>query len=193
MIGHRPAVPCRPARSWRTRKVRQGLEPLNKVRMPDLPPTSRDGRKLGRTCPADPNTSLPAEDLNAMAPELPVVMPSGPFRHVGMSKAARTHRLRKLRTPAKCRECNSYVYFQGAECEEVRVPTECTVWGAASKEAVHPGADRIWPGPEDSRQGRLVVLQGQCLPSGNTPGQPGAERGAETCVCWGGICQKRKV
>ncbi|XP_062967505.1 rho GTPase-activating protein 45 isoform X1 [Cynocephalus volans] len=57
-------------------------------------------------------------DLNSMAPELPVAMPSGPFRHVGLSKAARTHRLRKLRTPAKCRECNSYVYFQGAECEE---------------------------------------------------------------------------
>lgn len=54
-----------------------------------------------------------------MDPELPVAMPSGPFRHVGLSKAARTHRLRKLRTPAKCRECNSYVYFQGAECEEV--------------------------------------------------------------------------
>lgn len=58
-------------------------------------------------------------DLNGMDPELPVAMPSGPFRHVGLSKAARTHRLRKLRTPAKCRECNSYVYFQGAECEEV--------------------------------------------------------------------------
>ncbi|XP_025716916.1 rho GTPase-activating protein 45 isoform X2 [Callorhinus ursinus] len=57
-------------------------------------------------------------DLNGMAPELPVPMPSGPFRNVGLSKAARTHRLRKLRTPAKCRECNSYVYFQGAECEE---------------------------------------------------------------------------
>uniref|UniRef100_A0A4X1VV17 Rho GTPase-activating protein 45 n=1 Tax=Sus scrofa TaxID=9823 RepID=A0A4X1VV17_PIG len=57
-------------------------------------------------------------DLNGMAPELPVAVPSGPFRHVGLSKAARTHRLRKLRTPAKCRECNSYVYFQGAECEE---------------------------------------------------------------------------
>uniref|UniRef100_A0A452ER18 Rho GTPase activating protein 45 n=1 Tax=Capra hircus TaxID=9925 RepID=A0A452ER18_CAPHI len=57
-------------------------------------------------------------DLNGMTPELPVAMPSGPFRHVGLSKAARTHRLRKLRTPAKCRECNSYVYFQGAECEE---------------------------------------------------------------------------
>nr|XP_035141712.2 rho GTPase-activating protein 45 isoform X2 [Callithrix jacchus] len=57
-------------------------------------------------------------DLNDMTPELPVAVPSGPFRHEGLSKAARTHRLRKLRTPAKCRECNSYVYFQGAECEE---------------------------------------------------------------------------
>ncbi|XP_032990545.1 rho GTPase-activating protein 45 isoform X2 [Rhinolophus ferrumequinum] len=57
-------------------------------------------------------------DLNGMAPELPVAVPSGPFRHMGLSKAARTHRLRKLRSPAKCRECNSYVYFQGAECEE---------------------------------------------------------------------------
>lgn len=57
-------------------------------------------------------------DLNGMAPELPMAVPSGPFRNMGLSKAARTHRLRKLRTPAKCRECNSYVYFQGAECEE---------------------------------------------------------------------------
>ena len=64
----------------------------------------------------------PPADLNGMTPELPVAMPSGPFRHVGLSKAARTHRLRKLRTPAKCRECNSYVYFQGAECEEVSGP-----------------------------------------------------------------------
>ncbi|XP_070988676.1 rho GTPase-activating protein 45-like [Oncorhynchus clarkii lewisi] len=47
-----------------------------------------------------------------------IAVPTGPFRNVGMSKAAKTHRLRKLRTPAKCRECNSYVYFQGAECEE---------------------------------------------------------------------------
>uniref|UniRef100_A0ACB8F2U9 Uncharacterized protein n=1 Tax=Sphaerodactylus townsendi TaxID=933632 RepID=A0ACB8F2U9_9SAUR len=47
-----------------------------------------------------------------------ITSPTGPFRNVGLSKAARTHRLRKLRTPAKCRECNSYVYFQGAECEE---------------------------------------------------------------------------
>lgn len=63
-----------------------------------------------------------------MDPELPVGMPSGPFRHVGLSKAARTHRLRKLRTPAKCRECNSYVYFQGAECEEVCGCPEPWTW-----------------------------------------------------------------
>nr|BAE41670.1 unnamed protein product [Mus musculus] len=63
-------------------------------------------------------SAFDSADLNGMDPELPVAMPSGPFRHVGLSKAARTHRLRKLRTPAKCRECNSYVYFQGAECEE---------------------------------------------------------------------------
>ncbi|KAG7488061.1 hypothetical protein MATL_G00029280 [Megalops atlanticus] len=56
------------------------------------------------------------QSLNGIEPE--IVVPTGPFRNVGLSKAARTHRLRKLRTPAKCRECDSYVYFQGAECEE---------------------------------------------------------------------------
>ncbi|XP_036410003.1 rho GTPase-activating protein 45 [Megalops cyprinoides] len=54
--------------------------------------------------------------INGIEPEIAV--PTGPFRNVGLSKAAQTHRLRKLRTPAKCRECDSYVYFQGAECEE---------------------------------------------------------------------------
>uniref|UniRef100_A0AAY4EKS1 Rho GTPase activating protein 45b n=1 Tax=Denticeps clupeoides TaxID=299321 RepID=A0AAY4EKS1_9TELE len=54
--------------------------------------------------------------MNGIEPDIPV--PTGPFRNVGLSKAAKTHRLRKLRTPSKCRECDSYVYFQGAECEE---------------------------------------------------------------------------
>lgn len=36
-----------------------------------------------------------------------------------MSKAAQTHKLRKLRAPSKCRECDSLVVFHGAECEEV--------------------------------------------------------------------------
>lgn len=44
----------------------------------------------------------------------------GPFRNAQMSKAALTHKLRKLRAPSKCRECDSLVVFQGAECGEVR-------------------------------------------------------------------------
>lgn len=43
----------------------------------------------------------------------------GPFRNTQMSKAAQTHKLRKLRAPSKCRECDSLVVFHGAECEEV--------------------------------------------------------------------------
>ncbi|XP_070296891.1 rho GTPase-activating protein 29-like [Salvelinus sp. IW2-2015] len=35
-----------------------------------------------------------------------------------MSKASQTHKLRKLRAPSKCRECDSLVVFHGAECEE---------------------------------------------------------------------------
>lgn len=55
--------------------------------------------------------------MNGMDPD--VVVSTRPFRNIGLSKAAKTHKLRKLRAPSKCRECDSYVYFQGAECEEV--------------------------------------------------------------------------
>ena len=42
-----------------------------------------------------------------------------PSRRDCMSKAAVTHTFRKLKTPSRCRECDSYVYFQGLECIEV--------------------------------------------------------------------------
>nr|XP_033811052.1 rho GTPase-activating protein 45 isoform X2 [Geotrypetes seraphini] len=58
------------------------------------------------------------QSMNGIASDITMPLPTGPFRNIGLSKAAQTHRLRKLRTPSKCRECNSYVYFQGAECEE---------------------------------------------------------------------------
>ncbi|XP_073699992.1 rho GTPase-activating protein 45-like isoform X2 [Garra rufa] len=61
-------------------------------------------------------TSFETQNINGIEPE--IVVPTGPFRNVGLSKAAQTHKLRKLRSPSKCRECDSYVYFQGAECEE---------------------------------------------------------------------------
>ncbi|XP_028260621.1 rho GTPase-activating protein 45 isoform X2 [Parambassis ranga] len=60
--------------------------------------------------------SFETPNINGMDPD--VVVSTRPFRNMSLSKAAQTHRLRKLRTPAKCRECDSYVYFQGAECEE---------------------------------------------------------------------------
>lgn len=60
--------------------------------------------------------SFESQNINGMDPD--VVVSTRPFRNIGLSKAAQTHRLRKLRTPSKCRECDSYVYFQGAECEE---------------------------------------------------------------------------
>uniref|UniRef100_A0A665TH44 Rho GTPase activating protein 45b n=1 Tax=Echeneis naucrates TaxID=173247 RepID=A0A665TH44_ECHNA len=60
--------------------------------------------------------SFETPNINGMDPD--VVVSTRPFRNIGLSKAAQTHRLRKLRAPSKCRECDSYVYFQGAECEE---------------------------------------------------------------------------
>ncbi|XP_033820617.1 rho GTPase-activating protein 45 isoform X2 [Periophthalmus magnuspinnatus] len=60
--------------------------------------------------------SFESSNMNGMDPD--VVVSTRPFRNIGLSKAAQTHKLRKLRTPSKCRECDSYVYFQGAECEE---------------------------------------------------------------------------
>ena len=41
---------------------------------------------------------------------------AGPFQNCCLSAAAETHSLRKLRSPSKCRDCDSYVYFNGAEC-----------------------------------------------------------------------------
>ena len=35
------------------------------------------------------------------------------------SKTAGTHTFKKLRGPARCRECDTYVYFHGQECEIV--------------------------------------------------------------------------
>lgn len=73
---------------------------------------------LGVRTDLEGSVSVLLPGINGITPEM--TAPTGPFRNMGLSKAAQTHRLRKLRTPSKCRECNSYVYFQGAECEEVR-------------------------------------------------------------------------
>uniref|UniRef100_A0A8I3NSQ9 GEM interacting protein n=1 Tax=Canis lupus familiaris TaxID=9615 RepID=A0A8I3NSQ9_CANLF len=43
--------------------------------------------------------------------------PGTPFRKWTLSSAAQTHRLRRLRGPAKCRECEAFM-VSGTECEE---------------------------------------------------------------------------
>jgi len=40
---------------------------------------------------------------------------------VPYSKNALTHTFKKLRGPSRCRECDTYVYFHGHECEIVRL------------------------------------------------------------------------
>ncbi|XP_061775701.1 rho GTPase-activating protein 29-like isoform X2 [Nerophis ophidion] len=84
-------------------------------------------RRLPRT--PSTGTMSSADDLDEREPPSPLdnglaemvtetASSPGPFRNTQMSKAAQTHKLRKLRAPSKCRECDSLVVFHGAECEE---------------------------------------------------------------------------
>ncbi|MGH0134805.1 UNVERIFIED_CONTAM: hypothetical protein FKN15_052591 [Acipenser sinensis] len=93
-------------------------------------PTASPGafkRRLPRT--PSTGTMSSADDLDEREPPSPsdngineitceMASSPGPFRNALLSKAAQTHKLRKLRAPSKCRECDSLVVFQGAECEE---------------------------------------------------------------------------
>ncbi|KAK1884750.1 Rho GTPase-activating protein 29 [Dissostichus eleginoides] len=93
-------------------------------------PTASPGdfkRRLPRT--PSTGTMSSADDLDEREPPSPsdnglsemiieTASSPGPFRNTQMSKAAQSHKLRKLRAPSKCRECDSLVVFQGAECEE---------------------------------------------------------------------------
>uniref|UniRef100_A0A674PIL1 Rho GTPase-activating protein 29 n=1 Tax=Takifugu rubripes TaxID=31033 RepID=A0A674PIL1_TAKRU len=84
-------------------------------------PTASPGdfkRRLPRT--PSTGTMSSADDLDDREPPSPFENGDspGPFRNTQMSKAAQTHKLRKLRAPSKCRECDSLVVFHGAECEE---------------------------------------------------------------------------
>jgi len=45
------------------------------------------------------------------------------YRGVLLSSPAQTHSLHKLQSPSRCVECDHYVYFQGAECDQV---TQCS-------------------------------------------------------------------
>ncbi|XP_021500682.1 rho GTPase-activating protein 29 isoform X1 [Meriones unguiculatus] len=76
-------------------------------------------RKLPRT--PSSGTMSSADDLDEREPPSP--SEAGPnslgaFKKTMMSKAALTHKFRKLRSPTKCRDCDGIVMFPGVECEE---------------------------------------------------------------------------
>ncbi|KAM9006797.1 rho GTPase-activating protein 29-like isoform 1-T2 [Sarcophilus harrisii] len=83
-------------------------------------------RRLPRT--PSMGTMSSADELNEREPPSPSeialnehlaeINSPGPFRNVIKSKAALSHKFRKLRTPSKCKECDNLVIFQGAECVE---------------------------------------------------------------------------
>uniref|UniRef100_G3VCY9 Rho GTPase-activating protein 29 n=1 Tax=Sarcophilus harrisii TaxID=9305 RepID=G3VCY9_SARHA len=77
-------------------------------------------RRLPRT--PSMGTMSSADELDEREPpspsEIAEINSPGPFRNVIKSKAALSHKFRKLRTPSKCKECDNLVIFQGAECVE---------------------------------------------------------------------------
>ncbi|XP_006882548.1 PREDICTED: rho GTPase-activating protein 29-like [Elephantulus edwardii] len=76
-------------------------------------------RKLPRT--PSSGTMSSADDLDEREPPSPSetgLSSLGPFKKILMSKSALTHKFRKLRSPNKCRDCESIVVFHGFECEE---------------------------------------------------------------------------
>ncbi|XP_067877023.1 GEM-interacting protein isoform X2 [Heterodontus francisci] len=83
------------------------------------------GRKLPKVTPSvmSPDdfedrdgSQLQDNDLTDLINESSATL--GRFKNVLLSKAAQTHHLRKLKGPTKCRECESLIMVNGAECEE---------------------------------------------------------------------------
>ncbi|XP_068095873.1 rho GTPase-activating protein 29 [Hyperolius riggenbachi] len=125
-----------PVRSWSVGNQSSGMcsdsesaGGSSESRSMDSPSASPGDFK--RRLPRTPSTGTmsSADDLDEREPPSPsdnglndlaseIANSPGPFRNTLMSKAAQTHKLRKLRAPSKCRECDSLVVFHGAECEE---------------------------------------------------------------------------
>ncbi|XP_052017964.1 GEM-interacting protein isoform X1 [Apodemus sylvaticus] len=83
-------------------------------------PTSSPGAGARRLVKASSTGTESSDDLEERDPELGDGTENGvgsPFRKWTLSTAAQTHRLRRLRVPAKCRECDAFM-VSGTECEE---------------------------------------------------------------------------
>ena len=74
--------------------------------------TGRD-EKLSENIPKNSYTNTMTSSTPAAPNNQSINASSSSARRQLMSRAAVTHKFRKLKTPSKCRECDSYVYFQG--------------------------------------------------------------------------------
>ncbi|KAM4888196.1 GEM-interacting protein [Thomomys bottae] len=83
-------------------------------------PTSSPGLGPRRLLKAASTGTESSDDFEERDPDVgdgPENGLSSPFRKQALSPAAQTHRLRRLRGPAKCRECDAFM-VSGTECEE---------------------------------------------------------------------------
>uniref|UniRef100_A0A2K5XJK2 GEM interacting protein n=1 Tax=Mandrillus leucophaeus TaxID=9568 RepID=A0A2K5XJK2_MANLE len=83
-------------------------------------PTSSPGAGTRQLVKASSTGTESSDDFEERDPDLGDGLENGlgsPFRKWTLSSAAQTHRLRRLRGPAKCRECEAFM-VSGTECEE---------------------------------------------------------------------------
>ncbi|XP_076978296.1 GEM-interacting protein isoform X2 [Tamandua tetradactyla] len=83
----------------------------------DSPSSSPGSRRLAKALSTGTESS---DDLEERDTDLGDGLENGtgsPFRKWTLSSAAQTHRLRRLRGPAKCRDCEAFM-VSGIECEE---------------------------------------------------------------------------
>ncbi|XP_007943682.1 GEM-interacting protein [Orycteropus afer afer] len=83
-------------------------------------PTSSPGPGSRRLVKASSTGTESSDDFEEKEPDLGDGLENGTashFRKWTLSSAAQTHRLRRLRGPAKCRECEAFM-VSGTECEE---------------------------------------------------------------------------
>ncbi|KAJ8784213.1 hypothetical protein J1605_008543, partial [Eschrichtius robustus] len=83
-------------------------------------PTSSPGSGTRRLVKVSSTGTESSDDFEERDPDLGDGLENGPgtpFKKWTLSNAAQTHRLRRLRGPAKCRECEAFM-VSGTECEE---------------------------------------------------------------------------
>ncbi|XP_036884595.1 GEM-interacting protein isoform X2 [Sturnira hondurensis] len=83
-------------------------------------PTSSPGPSTRRLVKVSSTGTESSDDFEERDPDLGDGLENGsgsPFQKWTLSSAAQTHRLRRLRGPAKCRECEAFM-VSGTECEE---------------------------------------------------------------------------